>query len=89
MANLIMNIGTEGTHAVAEDINHNVMFGRLNSLPLIRNDSAGYMQDEWFFNERIPSVTKMVALNLLQMMGLYEYISAYYRSVKAAKNRFS
>jgi hypothetical protein len=89
LANLIKNIGTEGAHAVAEDINHNVTLGHLKSLPLIRNDSAGYMQDEWFFKARIPSAPKILALDLLQLTGLYGCVSACYRSAKAVKNRFS
>lgn len=88
LANLIKNIGIEGTHAVAEDINHNVKLGTFNSLPLIRNDSVSYMQDEWFFRTRIPSAPKMLVLNLLEMTGLYEFVSASYRRIKAVKNRF-
>lgn len=88
LANLIQNIGTEGAHAVAEDINHNVAHGGLPLAPLIRNDRVGNMQDEWFFKTRIPNVPKMLALDLLQMMGLYGYVRTCYRSVKSIKNRF-
>ena len=82
---MIKNIGTEGTHSVAEDINHNVTLGSLNPLPLIRNDSAGYMQDEQFFKSRVPSILKMLVIDFLQIMGVYGYVSTCYRTVKAAK----
>lgn len=89
LANLIKNIGTEGAHAVTEDINHNVAHGYLSSTSLIRNDNVGYMQDEWFFKKRIPSASKMLALDLLQITGFYVCIRACYRGIKSVKSMFA
>jgi hypothetical protein len=88
LANLIKNIGTEGTHAIAEDVNHNLEHGQLSSAPLVRNDGIGYVQDQWFFRTRIPSAPKMLVLSLLQVIGLYPYARSFYFSVKSLKNRF-
>jgi hypothetical protein len=85
LANLIKNIGIEGAHAVAEDVNHNVAYGGLNSTSLIRNDRIGYKQDEWFFKTRIPSTSKMLTLDLLRMSGLYGCVRACYRSLRSFK----
>jgi hypothetical protein len=88
-ANLIKNIGTEGAHAVAEDVNHNVAHGCLSSTSLLRNDNLGYMQDEWFFKKRIPSASKILALDLLQTTGLYGFIRTCYHGLKSIKSRFA
>ena len=89
MANLIKNIGIVGTHAKVEDLNHSLAHGNLAHAQLIRNDSVGYKQDDWFFKTRIPSVLKMISLDLLQMTGLYGYARPFYSSVKSVIRWFS
>ena len=89
VANLIKNIGIVGTHAKVEDLNHSLAHGNLAHAQLIRNDSVGYKQDDWFFKTRIPSVLKMISLDLLQMTGLYGYARPFYSSVKSVIRWFS
>lgn len=83
-ANLIKNIGTVGTHAAGEDLNHNVPHGRFQHGELARNDSAGYIQDERFFSACLPNILKMLTIDLLQISGLYGYARAVYRGVNSA-----
>lgn len=85
VANLIKNIGTEGVHAVGEDLNHNLEHGELTSASLIRNDDVGFIQDQLFFKTRIPGVSKLMILTLLQITGLYDYARAYHVRAKSLK----
>jgi len=81
-ANLIKNIGTVGTHAVTEDLNHNVAHGNIAHAQLVRNDNAGNIQDKWFFKTRLPSTLKMLSIDLFHMVGLYGCARAVYRKLK-------
>ena len=84
LANLIKNIGTVGTHALAEDLNHNVPHGCFTNGGLIRNDSAGHIQDERFFRACSSDMLRFLIIDVLQMCGLYSYARPVYKGVKSA-----
>lgn len=88
LANLIKNIGTNGTHAVGEDLNHNVPHGSLLNGELIRNDIVGCVQDARFFKRQIPNMFYILLKHLLHMTGLYIYARSIYHRVNVALGRY-
>lgn len=84
LANLIKNIGTIGTHAVGEDLNHNVAHGCLPYGELIRNDSIGYIQDARFYRTNTPNIIYVLAKHLLHMTGLYSFARSVHHRLNAA-----
>lgn len=82
-ANLIKNIGTVGTHAVGEDINHNIPHGGLLNGKLIRNDSVGSIQDARFFKMHTPNITYILLKHYLHTTGFYIYARSIYHRLKA------
>jgi hypothetical protein len=84
LANLIKNIGTVGTHAVGEDLNHNVPHGGFSHGELIRNDNAGYTQDAHFFSTYTPHIIYILLKHFLHMTGFYSYARAVHHRLNAA-----
>ena len=84
VANLIKNIGTVGTHAVGEDLNHYVPHGGLLHGELIRNDSVGYIQDALFFSKQTPNVLYILVKHFLRMSGFYSYARSIHHRLNAA-----
>lgn len=87
VANLIKNIGTVGTHAVGEDLNHNLPHGGLLNGELIRNDSVGYIQDALFFSKQTPNVLYILVKHFLNMTGFYSYARSVHHRLNAAIGR--